>query len=156
MLLYGISHLSTAERLKAENPLNAGRAVLRQPSKNKYPFTAKTIRSRKSTVETFAALTKRREAKIGTDGLLTSVPFFVVGHLSRHPLSSRNALIRDLVLALMSSILNQERRTWTRSVGTKNCSSPALPRTGPRSWTKVEGRLSARSCERRTMLLECK
>jgi len=67
---------------------------------------------------------------MGTDELLTSVPFFVVGHLSRHPLSSRNALIRDLVLALMSSILNQERRTWTRSVGTKNCSSPALPKDG--------------------------
>ena len=45
-----------------------------------------------------------------TDGLLTSVPFFVVGRLSRHPLSSRNALIRDLVLALMSSILNQEEQ----------------------------------------------
>jgi len=108
---------------------------------------------RKSIVETFASLTKRQEAKIGTDGLQTSVPFFVVGHLSQHPLSSRNALIRDLVLALMSSILNQERRTWTRSVGTKNCSSPALSRTGPRSWTKVEGRLSARSYEGRTSLV---
>ena len=47
-----------AERLKAVNPLsavkirwtlknkdlvNAGRAVLRQPSKNKYPFTDKTV-----------------------------------------------------------------------------------------------------------------
>ena len=77
---------------------------------------------RKSIVETFASLTRRREAKIGTDKSL-HVPFFVVGHLSQHPLSSRNALIRDLVLALMSSILNQERRIWTRSVGTKNCSS---------------------------------
>ena len=57
-----------------------------------------------------------------------------MGHLSRHPLSSRNALIRDLVLALMSSILNQERRTWTRSVGTKNCSSPALPKDGSMIW----------------------
>jgi len=40
------------------------------------PFTAKTIRSRKSTVEPFASLTRRREAKIGTDRLLMSVPFF--------------------------------------------------------------------------------
>ena len=40
------------------------------------PFTAKTIRSRKSNVETFASLTRRREAKIGTDRLLMSVPFF--------------------------------------------------------------------------------
>ena len=40
------------------------------------PFTAKTIRSRKSNVEPFAALTRRREAKIGTDRLLMSVPFF--------------------------------------------------------------------------------
>ena len=55
---------------------NLKRSVLRQLSKNKDPFTAKTIRSRKSTVETFAALTRRREAKIGTDRLLMSVPFF--------------------------------------------------------------------------------
>ena len=34
----------------------------------------------------------------------------------------------------MSSILNQERRTWTRSVGTKNCSSPALSKDGSLIW----------------------
>jgi len=49
--------------LKSGEPAKRWKSVLRQPSKNKYPFTAKTIRSRKSTVETFASLTRKRERK---------------------------------------------------------------------------------------------
>ena len=76
------------------------------------------------------------EPKIGTDELLTSVPFFAFSR----PLFPLFRLL-PYPCHTLDTVLGEKPRTWTRSVGTKNCSSPALPKDG--STLLDEGRRTA-------------
>ncbi|RAM58171.1 hypothetical protein DS66_03030 [Mesotoga sp. SC_3PWM13N19] len=79
---------------------------------------------RKNIVETFASLTRRQEAKIGTDGLLTSVPFF--------------ASSRPLFLSPLSSSRSSEGRVHAPGRRSKDGSLHALMKEELLLFSKME------------------